>query len=96
MICPQCGHKNPAGVAICANCATPLTNLCPNCGFENPRGFKFCGNCGVNLLTATMARTSNSEKLRRVQGVMPSPLVDKILNASKHIEGERRTVTILF
>ena len=27
---------------------------------------------------------------------MPSPLVDKILNASKHIEGERRTVTILF
>ncbi len=96
MICPQCGHKNPAGVAVCANCATPLTNLCPNCGFENPRGFKFCGNCGVNLLTATMARTSNSEKLRRVQGVMPGPLVDKILNASKHIEGERRTVTILF
>ncbi len=43
-----------------------------------------------------MARTSNSEKLRRVQGVMPGPLVDKILNASKHIEGERRTVTILF
>lgn len=96
MNCPQCGYKNTAGVPVCANCATPLANLCPNCGFENPRGFKFCGNCGVNLLTATLARTSNSEKLRRVQGVMPSPLVDKILNASKHIEGERRTVTVLF
>ncbi len=96
MICPQCGHSNTPGVTVCANCATPLANLCPNCGFENPRGFKFCGNCGVNLLSATLARTSNSEKLRRVQGVMPSPLVDKILNASKHIEGERRTVTVLF
>lgn len=48
------------------------------------------------MLTATMARESNSEKLRRVQGIMPSPLVDKILNASKQIEGERRTVTVLF
>ena len=96
MICPQCGHKNTLGVAVCANCATPLANLCPNCGFESPRGFKFCGNCGVNLLTANLARTSNSEKLRRVQGVMPTPLVDKILTASKHIEGERRTVTVLF
>ena len=27
---------------------------------------------------------------------MPGPLVDKILDASKHIEGERRTVTVLF
>lgn len=96
MICPQCGHRNAVGAAVCATCATPLSNLCPNCGFENPRGFKFCGNCGVNLLTASLARESGSEKLRRVQGVMPSPLVDKILNASKQIEGERRTVTVLF
>ncbi len=96
MTCPQCGHKNAVGAAVCATCATPLSNLCPNCGFENPRGFKFCGNCGVNLLTATMARESSTEKLRRVQGVMPSPLVDKIINASKQIEGERRTVTVLF
>lgn len=96
MMCPHCGQRNAMGVAICSNCATPLANLCANCGFENPRGFKFCGNCGVNLLNANLARSSNSEKLRRVQGIMPSPLVDKILNASKQIEGERRTVTVLF
>ncbi len=96
MTCPQCGHKNTPGVAVCANCATPVSNLCPNCGFESPRGFKFCGNCGINLLTANLSRTTNSEKLRRVQGVMPTLLVDKILHASKHIEGERRTVTVLF
>jgi class 3 adenylate cyclase/tetratricopeptide (TPR) repeat protein len=94
--CPQCGQENPPGIAICSNCATPLVNLCPNCGFENPRGFKFCGNCGTNLLTATLTRTSNSEQLRRLRGFIPGQLVDKILTASKQIEGERRTVTVLF
>jgi len=94
--CPNCGHENPPGVAVCAQCANPLVNLCPNCGFENPRGFKFCGNCGTNLLTANLARLSNTEQLRRLRGLIPSHLVDKILNASKQIEGERRTVTILF
>lgn len=94
--CPHCGHENPAGLAVCVNCATPLANLCPNCGFENPRGFKFCGNCGTNLLTASLARPSDSEQLRRLRGFIPGQLVDKILNASKQIEGERRTVTVLF
>lgn len=96
MICPQCGHANPTGVAVCAQCATPLVNFCPNCGFENPREFKFCGNCGTNLLTAKFARPSDSEQLRKVRGFIPADLVDKILNASKQIGGERRTVTVLF
>ena len=81
---------------MCANCATPLVNLCPNCGFENPRGFKFCGNCGTNLLTATMTRLGDSGQLRKLRGFIPGQLVDKILTASKQIEGERRTVTVLF
>lgn len=96
MPCPQCGHDNSPGVAVCANCATPLANLCSNCGFENPRGFKFCGNCGSNLLTAGLARPSDSEQLRRLRGFIPGQLVDKIITASKQIEGERRTVTVLF
>lgn len=96
LTCPNCGHENPSDAIVCGHCATPLANLCPNCGFENPRGFKFCGNCGTNLLTANLARLSNSEQLRRLRGLIPMPLVDKILNASKQIEGERRTVTVLF
>ncbi|HZQ08659.1 MAG TPA: tetratricopeptide repeat protein [Anaerolineae bacterium] len=95
MICPQCGYQNTNGIAVCANCATPLANLCPNCGFENPRGFKFCGNCGTNLLTAALAR-SNPETVRRLQGFIPDQLAKKILNARAQIEGERRTVTVLF
>lgn len=94
--CPQCGQENPPGIAVCSNCATPLANLCPNCGFENPRGFKFCGNCGTNLLTATIARPADSRQMRKLRGFMPGQLVDKILTASKQIEGERRTVTVLF
>lgn len=95
-ICPHCGHENPPGVAVCAHCATPLANLCPHCGFENPRGFKYCGSCGANLLAARLERPSDTEKLRRLQGYIPGQLVDKILNARKQIEGERRTVTVLF
>ncbi len=94
--CPQCGQENRPGLAVCTQCATPLANYCSNCGFENPRGFKFCGNCGTNLLTAPLARPSDSEQLRRLRSFIPGQLVDKILTASKQIEGERRTVTVLF
>lgn len=95
-LCLKCGHENPSGVAICANCAAPLVNLCPNCGFENPPGFKYCGNCGTNLITASLARLSNTDQLRRLSGYIPGNLADKILHASRQIEGERRTVTVLF
>ncbi|MGB8645699.1 MAG: tetratricopeptide repeat protein [Anaerolineae bacterium] len=41
-------------------------------------------------------RASDGETLRRVQSSIPSQLVDKVLRAGKEIEGERRTVTVLF
>ncbi len=96
LVCSKCGFDNPAGVAICTQCASPLANLCPRCSFENPPGFKFCGNCGANLTTATLARGSDEETLRRLQSYIPSPLVEKVLRAGKQIEGERRTVAVLF
>lgn len=96
IVCAKCGHDNPSGVPVCTNCAAPLANLCPNCNFENPQGFKFCGNCGANLLTAALLHASDEETLRRLRGYIPTHLVDKILRAGKQLEGERRTVTVLF
>jgi adenylate cyclase len=96
IICSRCGFDNPSGVPVCAKCASPLANACPYCNFENPKGFKFCGNCGANLLTAALLHGSDAETLRRLQGYIPNQLVEKILSVGKQIEGERRTVTVLF
>lgn len=96
IVCSKCGNQNPPGLPVCAKCAAPLANLCPNCNFENPKGFKFCGNCGANLLTTALLHGSDAETLRRLQGYIPVQLVDKILRVGKQIEGERRTVTVLF
>ena len=96
MVCSKCGYDNPLGVPVCLQCAAPLANLCPNCNFENPKGFKFCGNCGANLLTTALLHGSDEDTLRRLQGYIPTPLVEKILHVGKQIEGERRTVTVLF
>lgn len=96
IVCSKCGHDNPPGVPICGKCAAPLANLCPNCNFENPKGFKFCGNCGSNLLTAALLRAADADTLTRLQGYIPSQLLDKKARVGKQIEGERRTVTVLF
>ncbi len=96
IVCSKCGYDNPSAVPVCVACAAPLANLCPHCGFENPKGFKFCGNCGANLLTAALLSGSDEETVRRLQGYIPNHLVEKILRVGKQIEGERRTVTVLF
>ncbi|HEX9074500.1 MAG TPA: adenylate/guanylate cyclase domain-containing protein, partial [Anaerolineae bacterium] len=93
--CVKCGSDNPIGVNVCGQCAAPLTRACGNCGFENPVSFKFCGNCGANVLGAPLPRNFDREALAR-QSAMPAALAEKIAQVGKQIEGERRTVTVLF
>ncbi|MBI4788485.1 MAG: tetratricopeptide repeat protein [Chloroflexi bacterium] len=93
--CPKCGHDNPIGVNVCSECATPLPRVCQNCGFASPPNFKFCGNCGASFVAAPITRGSDEEKLQRL-GSMPAALAEKITQVGKQIEGERRTVTVLF
>ncbi len=94
--CSQCGFENPLGVNVCGNCAAPLARACASCGFENPGNFKFCGNCGTNLLSASPARGTRAESRQLIANPMPAALAEKIATAGKQIEGERRTVTVLF
>ncbi len=94
--CGKCGFENPAGVSVCNQCASPLARACPNCNFENPGNFKFCGNCGANLLSASTARSAAQETRQYLASQIPSGLAEKITSVGKQIEGERRTVTILF
>ena len=93
--CPKCGYENPGGVNVCGQCAAPLVRACHACGFENPGNFKFCGNCGASL-DAASARAAAGESRLRAPAPIPALLAEKITSAGKQIEGERRTVTVLF
>ncbi len=93
--CPRCGFHNPDHAVVCSQCATTLVKLCPNCGFGNPGNFKFCGNCGANL-DAPPTRAPGDETRPRVLSPLPETLAHKIASVGKQIEGERRTVTVLF
>lgn len=95
-LCPKCGYDNLAGVDVCAQCAAPLARVCQNCGFTNPPNFKFCGNCGTHLLSATLTRAPSEETRQRLASSIPAALAEKITSIGKQIEGERRTVTVLF
>ena len=93
--CPKCNFENPVGVRVCNQCAAPLLRVCESCGFESPANFKFCGNCGVSFVATPITRGSDEEKLQRLSS-MPAALAEKITRIGKQIEGERRTVTVLF
>ena len=95
IVCSVCGHDNPAGLRFCAQCASDLANICTACGFENPAGFKFCGQCGTDLTAAQIAQATDDE-LRRLQSYVPSHLVEKMVQQSQKLKGERRTITVLF
>ncbi len=94
--CFKCGFENPLGISVCGQCATPLARACPNCAFESPGNFKFCGNCGANLLGSFLSRGASADSRARLPSAIPAALAEKITTVGKKIEGERRTVTVLF
>ncbi len=51
MICPSCGHENPAGQKFCGECGSAMQAVCTTCGHANVPGQKFCGECGTALST---------------------------------------------
>ncbi len=94
--CPKCGYVNPGGLEVCRQCASPLARVCPSCGFESPANFKYCGNCGTALVGQGRSIVANEDVRSRVPTPIPAELAEKISRVGKQIEGERRTVTILF
>jgi membrane protease subunit (stomatin/prohibitin family) len=49
VVCPKCGHENPADDKFCGNCGARLRPVCPDCGAELTPGNTFCGECGKKL-----------------------------------------------
>src|SRR3990172_6554465 len=82
MVCPNCGHDNPAGTKFCGECGRPLAVPCPNCSAANSPTNRFCGECGTVLgttapaaATQPVAAASPTRAERRVVSVLFADLV---------------------
>jgi class 3 adenylate cyclase/tetratricopeptide (TPR) repeat protein len=90
MKCSACQQDNPPGARFCGECATPLASVCAECGAANPVGNKFCGQCAASLRVAPPPRFSAPSTYT------PKHLAEKILTSQGALQGERKTVTVLF
>jgi class 3 adenylate cyclase len=84
MDCPACGQQNREGAAFCDSCGSALKRTCPSCGADVRPAAKFCDSCGTAL------------QAKPAEVTPPDHLARKILEDRGRIEGERRTVTVLF
>ena len=91
MLCPTCSRDNRPGRKFCADCGAELTVVCTACGASNEPEERFCGGCG-NRLVGSPAAVSTP----RPRSYTPDHLAERILRERSTLEGERRTVTVLF
>jgi class 3 adenylate cyclase len=91
MTCSNCGHENPLERKYCTNCGSELAHICPECKTPNNPGDRYCGECGNPLMEETLAGIQPDLRHKT-----PSHLAAKILRDRSLLEGERRTVTVLF
>src|SRR5215469_6224107 len=87
MRCSKCGTESTSGRKFCPECGSPLSNRCTKCGADNSPTAKFCEDCGASLGVASAAsvKESNDSQIRVAETL-----------ANENIEGERKTVTMLF
>ncbi len=91
MRCQSCGHDNRATAIFCEQCGTRLAPVCPHCGAEVRPGARFCDACGHRLIQAAQPAPAPDPRT-----YTPPYLREKILRGRTALEGERRTVTVLF
>src|SRR5437899_9796918 len=100
MRCPQCAHENPQGVKFCGQCGARLQALCPACGVSNPPANKFCGECGAPMTAAAPAPAPTAAaapaRYASPESYTPKHLAEKILTSKGALEGERKSVTVMF
>jgi adenylate cyclase len=64
---------------------------CPKCRHENPHGAKFCNACA-----APLGDTPHDDRFTLISDYTSPELKERILQAGRQIESERRFVTVLF
>jgi class 3 adenylate cyclase/tetratricopeptide (TPR) repeat protein len=100
--CPACGAASPAGARFCGACGARLAVPCPRCQAENPPEARFCSACG-GLLAQSVAAPAPSPKDAAYEAqeakrpsYTPAHLAERILTSRAALEGERKSVTVLF
>ena len=88
--CPVCAHDNRAQAKFCEECGGRLARVCPECGEEARARARFCDACGQPLESAAGQQPPDA------RSYTPAHLTEKILAARAAVQGERRTVTVLF
>ncbi len=93
MKCSKCQTDNLDTKKFCRKCGEKLALLCPQCSSEILPDDRFCGDCGQDLI---VSMKSPSEGYESPKSYTPTDLASRILNTRKHIEGERKLVTVFF
>lgn len=93
MECRACRFQNPPGAKFCNECGAKLEPICPGCGQSNPAGSKFCNKCGVSLREIRPASAGDYIQHR---AYTPKFISDTYLSKPMAVEGERKTVTVMF
>jgi len=92
MQCPRCQAENREGRRFCGECGLSFALPCPSCGFVNEGSEKFCGGCGSPRPDAGSAPA----RFGPPASYTPKHLAEKILSSQAVLEGERKTVTVMF
>ena len=103
MKCAKCQSQNREGVKFCEECGAPLAIACQSCGAELAPGKKFCGSCGAPTAASTAAPDAaptvapqRADRFASPESYTPKHLAEKILTSRGAMEGERKTVTVMF
>ncbi len=89
MTCPKCRHDNGPKAKFCEECGHALAPRCAGCGAEMALTAKFCSECGRPSAPAP-------EKFTAPDTYTPKHLAEKILTSKAALEGERKSVTVMF
>ena len=93
MQCPRCQAENREGRRFCGECGLSFAPPCPSCGFVNEGSEKFCGGCGS---PRTDSGSAQQARFGPPASYTPKHLAEKILSSQAVLEGERKTVTVMF
>src|SRR5262249_17737850 len=83
----KCNTQNLADAVFCAECGTKLELRCPSCFVANSQGSKFCRKCDTAL---------GNHASTNVRQYAPAQILVSNPPATENIDGERKTVTVLF
>jgi class 3 adenylate cyclase/tetratricopeptide (TPR) repeat protein len=112
VLCPACQAENSAQNKFCGECGARLRLTCPACGQPNDPTQKFCGECGARLVAATAPPAQEAAPASSIvrspppatsafrdaapAAYTPKHLAEKILTSKGALEGERKTVSVMF